>query len=194
MSHAVNTPAAPAETLTLKDCLAAARVAGLANEHDLREAMARAATGIPVDAFARAGAEWTNAFAAILDIPVGEMFKAACVKFSISAPESEIGLNGEVFVPLAPFVVESSHHPSVTASYGGIPFTFKFDVEISLEVQGAKLRIMDRQLVGARTGSAKGVAHISFLNLKPPVELASSAFELPGELRFGSSVPTLRDS
>ena len=67
--------------------------------------------------------------------------------------------------------------------------TLRFDLELSLEVSGAELMVDGDRFVGARTGTSKGVARISYLNLDPPFEIGSPEFKLPGTIDFAQPVP-----
>ncbi len=181
-------PPAIAEALTLIDCLTTARADALASAEGMGEALASTTQGIPAAALGASQAGWDAAFARMLTIPVGEMFKAAGIKLSVNAPMVEGSAPGSGTITLAPFVVESSHHPTIAVTCAGVVVTLRFDVELSLEVSGAQLRVEARRFVGARTGTSKGVARISYLNLDPPFEVGTPEFELPGALDFARPV------
>jgi hypothetical protein len=190
MTLDVGAPAA-AETLTLTDCLGDGAVDALAENSELRADVATAR--IPAAALAASTEGLRRAFEDALRIPVGEIFKAASVRLSILAPdyvapESDGAL---ATLALAPMVIESSHHPTITVNCDGVSISLRFDVELSLDVSGAELMIERGHAVGARTGTTSGTARVSYL-AATPLELGSPEFDLPGELRFARPIATSR--
>ena len=178
---------ATAETLTLAVCLADRDLVELAEHRGLRADVA--AAGIPSAALAASTEGLRKALRDALRIPVGEIFKAASVRLSIVAPHYAAAERDDLpaTLALAPLVIESSHHPTITVDCDGVSIALRFDVELSLDVSGAELMIERGHFVGARTGKTSGTARISYL-AATPLELGSPEFKLPGELRFARPV------
>ncbi len=181
-----------AENLTLIDCLTPQNIATLTDSGAVREASTKA--GVSAPALAASAQGLRNAFDDALKIPVGEMFKAACLKFSVGLPEYTAPErdNAPASLVLAPIVIESSHHPTIAVTWGGANLVLRFDVELTLEIRGAQLLIEQDRVIGARTGSTLGKARVSYLGATP-VELGSPEFSLPGELKFSRPVAIGQD-
>ena len=181
-----------AEAVTLADCLAGT---ALAAAPDPRALLAGNGPVIPAAALAATLTDWQAKFAQILDIPIGRIVKAAGLKLAIDVPTAEVEPEtGEMFVPLLPFAVESSHHPTIVVTCAAIVVTLRFDLEISLEVSGAQLRLADDRFTGMHTGKTKGIVHISCLNHSPALEIGSPEFTLPGRLDFAKPAARQRHS
>jgi hypothetical protein len=179
-----------AETLTLADCISALDPVLARGASVLQAADDETARAIPPTAFMSSDAAWREALVTIFGIKIGEIFKSACFKLSSELPTAETTADGAANITLLPFVIESSHHPTIVVTWGVIAVPLKFDIELNIEVEGAQLHVKDGRTTGASTGAAKGVARISLLNAQPPFELGSPSFELPGELEFAATEVT----
>jgi hypothetical protein len=177
-----------AETLMLNDFISLDGLALTGSQDAVRTVDTLIAGEIPAESLTSADGDWHKALAAIFGINIGRMFKAACLKFSADAPKPDLEPDGTANLTILPFVVESSHHPRIVMTYGQFELPLKFDIELSLEVDGAVLHVRDGRFVGASTGTARCVARMSLLNAKPPIELGSPTFKLPGELEFAEPV------
>lgn len=171
----VSADAPTAETQTLIRCLAQADLAAIRNDPALSEAALEA--GVPSAALAVGVDGLKLALDNALNIPVGEMFKSACLKLLDSDKEP-------LALTLAPMVVESSHYPTIRVSWAAISLTLRLTVELGLEINGAQILIEDRRVLGARTGSTVGTVKVSVLSKDAAVVLGTPEFRLPGELRF----------
>ena len=173
-----------AETLMLSTCISPTQAIGVRSAEALSAAYPGTASAIPPEALVASEDGWRQAIAGILAIGIGSFFKAACLRLAAERPEVEIEPGGDATVTLLPFEITSSHHPRIIVTGGAVVVPLNFDVELGLTVEGARLQIKNGLVVGASTGTANGVARISLVNTKPPLELGTPSFELPGALRF----------
>lgn len=180
----VSRGAPSAETLTLILCLTQANREAITDNPALSEAALKA--GVPAAALAAGVDGLKAAIDNTLNIPVGEMFKAACLKHPNSDGEAATG-EETLALTLAPMVVESSHHPTITATWAAISLALRLTVELSLEINGAQLLFEDRRVVGARTGTTVGKVKVSVLSKDAAVVLGTPEFRLPGELKFATA-------
>ena len=180
----VSAGAPSAETLTLIRCLTQANREAITDNTALSEAALEA--GVPAAALAAGVDGLKAALDNVLNIPVGEMFKAACLKHPNSDGKPTTG-EETLALTLAPMVVESSHHPTITATWAAISLALRLTVELSLEINGVQLLFEDHRVLGARTGTSLGKVKVSLFTKDAAVVLGTPEFRLPGELRFASA-------
>ena len=177
-------PGAPvAERLTLVDCIGSQLARSLAETASVQDVLV--SSGRPKHALEAGAGGLNHAFLDILRIPIGEIFKSACLQLAVESPEYESMRQGDVgsMIALPSIAVESSHHPTISVDGAGAAFVLDLTLQLALEIKGAQLLIEDRHVVGAQTGASQGALRIT-LNGSAQQELRTVEFSLPGQLRF----------
>jgi hypothetical protein len=128
-----------------------------------------------------------NALEAILEVPLAEILKSACMEIA-GAPQSSES-NSEPVVDrtleLVDFTLRSSHRPSIKVYCGEKHLsTIKFRVEIAIAVHAVQVMLRSARVARINMGSAKGSVSIGYGELENAFEIGSQEFELPGEIDF----------
>jgi hypothetical protein len=120
-----------------------------------------------------------NALEAILEVPLAEILKSACMEIA-GAPQSS-----DRTLELVDFTLKSSHRPSIKVYCGEKHLsTIKFRVEIAIAVHAVQVTVRSARVARIKMGNAKGSVSIGYGELENAFEIGSQEFELPGEIDF----------
>ena len=128
-----------------------------------------------------------NALEAILEVPLAEILKRACMDIAGTPQSSESDPEpvADRTLELVDFTVKSSHRPSIKVYLGEQHLsTIKLRVDIAIEVHAAQVALRSARIARIKLGSAKGSVSIGYGELENAFEIGSQEFELPGEIDF----------